>query len=294
VIVSASYRTDIPAFYASWFMARLEAGEARVRNPYGGADYAVSLRAGEVDGFVFWTRNMAPLLPHLEAVRARAPFVVQLTVTGYPRALETSVVAAETAIAQIHALAERWGCRAVVWRYDPIVLSSLTPPDWHEANFARLAAALAGAVDEVCVSFVQPYRKTARNLDAAARRHGFAWTDAADEEKRALVGRLAANAAAHGIALTLCAQPSLLVPGAGEARCIDAGRLSDVAGHAVGGREKGNRPGCRCAESRDIGAYETCPHGCVYCYAVSGRAAARQRYRAHDPRSPRLAVASGG
>ena len=288
MIVSASYRTDIPAFYAPWFMARLDAGEARVRSPYGGPDYAVSLRPGEVDGFVFWTRNMAPLLPHLERVRRRAPFIVQFTVTGYPRALETSVIPAAMAVAQIHTLAERWTGRAVVWRYDPIVLSSLTSPAWHEANFARLAAALAGAVDEVCVSFVQPYRKTARNLDAAAHRHGFAWHDAADEEKRGLLGRLVEIAAAHGIALTVCTQPALVVPGAGEARCIDIERLSDVAGYEVGGREKGNRPGCRCAESRDIGAYDTCPHGCVYCYAVSRPLTARQRYRLHDPLSPRL------
>ena len=69
MIVSASYRTDVPAFWTPWFLARLEAGFARVRNPYGGADYEVSLRPGEVDAFLFWTRNAGPLLPHLERVR---------------------------------------------------------------------------------------------------------------------------------------------------------------------------------------------------------------------------------
>jgi hypothetical protein len=283
MIVSASYRTDIPAFYAAWFLNRLRAGSAEVANPYGGRAYEVSLRAGEVDGFVFWTRNIGPLLADLGAVRDRAPFVVQFTVTGYPRALESSVIASEVAIAQIRALAGRWGPRAVVWRYDPVVLSSLTPSEWHVANFAALAGSLAGAVDEVAVSFVQPYRKTARNTDAAARRHGFAWRDPEDEEKRALLGRLASIAASEGIALTLCTQPHLIAPGVAEARCVDADRLGDVAGHPIEAREKGNRPGCRCAESRDIGAYDTCPHGCVYCYAVTSRDAVRRRYQAHDP-----------
>jgi len=188
MIVSASYRTDIPAFYSTWLLRRLAEGGCRVRNPYGGADYEVSLREGEVDGFVFWSRNMAPLAPHLTVVRRRAPFIVQYTLTGYPRALETSVIDAPRAIAQIAGLAGSWGKRAVVWRYDPIVVTTLTPPAWHEANFQWLAAALAGRTDEVVVSFASPYRKTLRNLaDGKARlaepprRHRARARDAADD-----------------------------------------------------------------------------------------------------------------
>jgi hypothetical protein len=288
MIVSASYRTDIPAFYSAWFLRRLAEGSCRVRNPYGGAAYDVSLREGDVDGFVFWSRNMAPLAPHLATVRRRAPFIVQYTLTGYPRALESSVIDATRAIAQIADLAESWGKRAVVWRYDPIVVTTLTPPAWHEGNFQRLAAALAGRTDEVVVSFASPYRKTQRNLAVAARRHGFAWSDPEPTEKRALLSRLAAVAAAHGMRLTVCSQPALLGPEGGEARCIDADRLADVAQRAVVAKEKGNRPGCRCALSRDIGAYDSCPHGCVYCYAVANRERAVSRHREHDPAGPFL------
>ena len=88
------------------------------------------------------------------------------------------------------------------------------------------------------------------------------------------------------MALTLCTQPALaaLVPGiAAPARCIDAGRLGDVAGRPVAAPVKGNRPGCLCAESRDIGAYDSCPHGCVYCYAVRRPEAAKRNHRRHDP-----------
>jgi DNA repair photolyase len=79
------------------------------------------------------------------------------------------------------------------------------------------------------------------------------------------------------------------MPGVEAARCIDAGRLGDCAGYAITARQKGNRPDCRCAESRDIGDYDTCPHGCVYCYAVRSQALARARYHEHDPNSPSLA-----
>lgn len=282
MIVSASYRTDIPAFYTRWLMNRLGAGSCRVLNPYGGGLQTISLRPADVDGFVFWTRNLRPLLPHLDAVRAVAPFTVQFTATGYPRALESSVIAAEEAVAQLAELARRFGPRVAVWRYDPIVLTSALDADAHVAGFATLARALAGIVDEVVLSFVHPYRKTARNLDRAARTHGFAWCDPPGEEKRALLARLAGIAADHRIAATLCTQPGLVGPGLGEARCIDAHRLSDVAQRPVAAKESGNRPGCRCALSRDIGAYDTCPHGCAYCYAVADRDRAVRSFRRHD------------
>ncbi|WP_431861679.1 DUF1848 domain-containing protein [Azospirillum sp.] len=294
MIVSASYRTDIPAFYGRWFLNRLEAGFARVANPYGGPPGQVDLTPAAVDGFVFWTRNLAPFGAALDAVDARGtPFVAQVTVTAYPRALERSVIAWEDAVAQLRAVRDRWGPRAAVWRYDPIVLTTLTPPAWHREAFARLAAALRGVTDEVTVSFLQPYRKTTRNLDAAARAAGFAWQTPEPEEKRALLAALTGIAAENGMALTLCTQPDLTdVPGVAAARCVDAVRLSDVAGAPVAARQKGNRPGCLCAESRDIGAYDTCPHGCAYCYAVSNRTAARARFQAHDPEGEFLFLGS--
>jgi hypothetical protein len=303
VIVSASYRTDIPAFYADWFRRRLAAGAARVKNPYGGPDTRVPLHPGRAggpgcDGFVFWTRNLDPFWPALEEVRALGlPFVVQFTLTAYPRALEPAVIPEDRALAQLERLAREYGPRAGVWRYDPVFATDLTPPDWHRTTFARLCERLAGTLDEVVLSFAQVYAKTKHNTDAAAARHGFAWTDPDEAEKRALLGELAGLARARGLTPSLCSQPELLSEGSlfggpAEARCIDAGRLSDVAAAwglpPVTARTKGNRPGCLCAESRDIGAYDTCPHGCTYCYAVRRPEAAKAYRRRHDPAVERL------
>jgi hypothetical protein len=288
MIVSASYRTDIPALYGDWFLERLAAGFALVASPYGGRPYRVGLAPGEVDGVVFWTRNAAPFRAGFAGVMARGlPFIVQYTLTGYGRAIEAAVPEAVRGIAEIRQLRERFGPRAVVWRYDPILLTSLTEARWHQENFARLAAALRGATDEVVVSFAQTYAKTKRNLDAAARAHGFTWRDPELAEKRALVDHLRAIAGENRMRLTLCTQPDL-ADAADAARCIDAARLSDVAGRAIGAREKGNRPGCLCAESRDIGAYDSCTQGCAYCYAVRSNDAARDNRRAHDPMAEML------
>ncbi len=290
MIVSASYRTDIPAYHGDWFRRRLAAGFAMVANPYGGGPSRVALDGASVDGFVFWTRNPRPFAAALAEVRAQAtPFVVQLTVTGYPRALEPSVLATGEAVEAGHAVAAAYGTAALVWRYDPIVLSDLMPPAWHRRRFAELAAGLAGATDEVVVSFVEPYAKTRRHMAAAARAHGFDWqADPPAATRRALATDLAAIAAAQGIRLTLCTQPGLAGPDLPAARCVDADRLARVAGRPVAAPAKGNRPGCLCHRSRDIGAYDTCAQGCVYCYAVGNRPRARAAVAHQDPAAERL------
>jgi DNA repair photolyase len=289
MIVSASYRTDIPAFYGDWFRTRLAEGHALVANPYGGPDYRVGLRPEAAEGFVFWSRNPAPFRPVLEDLAAEArPFVLQFTITGYPRPLEPAVPVAEAGVALLRDLARRFGRRSIVWRYDPILITDLTHEAWHEENFTRLVGELAESVDEVVLSFAQIYSKTGRNLMAAARRHGFAWSDPADELKRQLIARLAQCAARKGIQATICAQPHLVAAPARAALCIDAARLSDVAGRAIAAKAKGNREGCACHESRDIGAYDSCSQGCVYCYAVSNQAKAKVRLKAHDPEAARL------
>src|ERR1700694_1401224 len=80
MIISASYKTDIPAFYGEWFMNRLRAGSCKMVNPYGGQIYTISLVREDVDGFVFWTKNIGPLLKHLPEIHEGGyPFIVQHT-----------------------------------------------------------------------------------------------------------------------------------------------------------------------------------------------------------------------
>ena len=292
MIVSASYRTDIPAFYGDWFLRRLSEGSCHTVNPYNGRVSEVPLGRDRVDGIVFWTRNAAPFLAGLEQVSAAGiPFVMQYTLTAYPRPLERSVAPVEAAVETMRQIARRHGPRALVWRYDPVMLTSLTPPDWHRETFARLTRDLAACSDEVVLSFVQVYAKTRANSDRAARR--FTWWEPAPEEKRGLLLDLAGIAGDAGLKASLCAQPELIGPGLAEARCIDAARLADLAGRPVAAETKGNRPGCRCARAVDVGAYDTCPHGCVYCYAVRRPELAKRRYRAHRPESPFLAPPGG-
>jgi hypothetical protein len=285
MIISASYRTDIPAFYGEWFEKRLEAGYCSVSNPYNSHQVRrVSLAREDVDGFVFWTRNIGPFMGRLSRVADLGrPFIVQQTATCYPRALEPAAVGAAVAVRQIRAVAEAYGPKAAVWRYDPIVFSSLTPAEFHLENFERLAGALEGATDEVVISFAQIYRKAARNLDLAARNFGFAWMDPPDDVKLDLASKLGEVARRHGMSLSVCSQRKYIVPGAKAARCVDARRLAAVGGRSIRARLKGKRPECGCYEAVDIGEYDTCPAGCAFCYAVLRREIALRRRESHDP-----------
>lgn len=284
MIISASYKTDIPAFYGRWFLNRLRAGFCRTVNPYSGESARVDLNRNAVDGFVFWTKNIGPFIACLREVHDRGyPFFVQYSINGYPRSLEFSVVDPERSVENARKLTERYGPHALVWRYDTIILSSLTPADFHLANFETLARAMRGATDEVIVSFAQIYKKTLRNMNWAAQKFRFSWEDPTPEVKLSLALQLAEIAKSYEIRFSICAQPEFLVAGACEARCIDASRLSRISGAPISAIEKGNRDGCRCAASKDIGEYDTCPHGCVYCYAVRNRSLAQRRYKSHDP-----------
>ncbi len=292
MIISASYKTDIPTFYGEWFINRLRAGSCKMANPYGRQVYTIDLTAEHVDGFVFWTKNIGPFLKYLPEVQQRGyPFIVQHTINGYPRELEFRVINYARTVEHMKELADIYGPHVAIWRYDPIVISSLTPLDWHRRNFETLASSLAGTTDEVVVSFAQIYKKTKRNMDWAAHKFGFDWKDheaISLETIRDLVAELAQIAKAYGMQLKICSQKALLIPGVTEeARCVDAERLESISGRSIVAKTKlqGNRKECGCFASRDVGEYDTCPHGCVYCYAVQYRDVALLRYKEHDPAS---------
>lgn len=285
MIISASYKTDIPAFYGQWFVNRLRAGYCLMRNPMNRKVIRVPMTRDEVEGIVFWTKNFRPFMKFVPEVEtSRIPFIVQYTINGYPKSLENHVVDWRRSVETATELADRFGSRCVVWRYDTIIMTRQTPPEFHVENFINIADALQGVTDEVVISFMQLYRKTARNMDKMAAENDNPWWDPPLEEKRALAEQLFLLAQERGMTLTVCSQPEIktIEP---ASRCIDAKRLSDVGGRPISVKAHGNRPGCECAASRDIGDYDTCPHGCVYCYAVRSQDLAVKRFRQHDPES---------
>ena len=310
LLISASRRTDIPAFYAKWFARRLAEGHCHVANPFSGRKYRVSLAPRDVLGWVFWSRNYAPFLDiakDLHAAGQRALY--HLTITGMPRVLEPRTIAADRATEIARQLADAFGPRAVVWRYDPILLTSATPSDWHRRNFAQLAEALRGSVRRCIFSFPTMYQKARRNLAKLeeAEPEFRAWREGQDFEKadlRRLAADLSGMARACDMDMRVCCGEEWADAEAGiaTAACVDwpllrdlgAGRhLADTEGDLFGDaipepKPCPSRTGCGCYRCADIGAYQTCAHGCAYCYAVDDPARAQDALRAHDVDAEKL------
>ena len=202
-----------------------------------------------------------------------------MTVTGYPRGWEVATPKVAAVLPVLRRLVDNYGPEVLVLRYGSVISGPALRLDWQRQHFARLAAGMAGLSNEVVFSFVQVYVKTRRNVAHA----GLSWIDPTAAEKSALLAGLATLAQAHGFAPRLCSQSDLIRPPLRPARCINAQRFERLTGTPMIARSKANQPGCLCAESRDIGAYDSCAHGCQYRYAARDRQRAKQAIAGHDP-----------
>jgi len=268
-IISASLNADIPARYARWFMGRVEAGYCTLPRRDGLQHRRVDLAPHAVAGFVFWTRRLEPFMGELDELRRRGyGFTIQFALTGYPRDIDPSPLAVEAALDELHLAAQRFGPRAVVWRYDPIVITPTLTTEWHVENFHHLARGVCGATDEVILAFASSgCRRGGGHADSAV---------GVPHRRRFLVATLAPIARGSGLRLCVCSDVEALAPGAAPARCIDADRLADSTGHCDAVPTGGIRPGCLCARAVDIGdRVGSSPH--LFCGALSRRRTWPQR-----------------
>jgi hypothetical protein len=280
-IISASRRTDIPAFYMPWLMNRLRAGYVCYPNPFSGEVYAVSLWPEDVHSIVFWSKGYKPLLPHLDELTERGyRFYFHYTITGAPRELEPHVPDWSQSVKVFQELAKRTSPYHVQWRFDPILFTHELGTQFYIERFSDLATALCGATKRCYFSFAVFYGKVERQL----RQIGVCFHDPAPEAKQALVETMADIAGQCGITLYACCQDALITGRVQKAHCVDGDLLAELFPDRPHVSEiKPTRKQCGCMVSRDIGMYDTCPYGCVYCYANQSRKAALARFQAHSP-----------
>ena len=280
MILSASRRTDIPALYMPWFLNRLADGYALVRNPMNPRHISrIDLSPAVLDAAVFWTKNPLPMLPYLDSLRD-LPYYIQFTLTPYGQNIEPNLPE-KTVLLDIFAqLSCALGAHRMVWRYDPILLNAQWTRDVHLSAFSAMAKRLSGCTDTCVVSFLDRYRCMEASCAPLHLRYP------STEEIQELFFRLSDVARDHGMRLCSCCED---IPGAPHSSCIDKARLERILGVPLSlSPDKNQRPSCGCFESIDIGAYDTCPHGCLYCYASHSRAALTRNLAAHDPLSPLL------
>jgi hypothetical protein len=291
MIISASRRTDIPAFYPKWFMNRIREGYCTVPNSFNPKQISrISLKPEDVDVIVFWTRYARPLLPFLNELNDRGyRYYFLYTLMNNPRALDPKSPSHKRSLNTFLELSHRMGKEKVVWRYDPIVFCTITDADFHRETYHRIAEELKGYTSRSIISIVDIYRKTAKRLRQLENR-GIHITEPTHEEFRDLMKSLSVSARANGIKIQSCAEkPDLSLHGIPPGKCIDDGLIRKVFGLDVTRRkDPSQRAACGCVASRDIGMYDTCLFGCVYCYATSSFDHARERHQNSDLPSPSL------
>jgi len=282
-VISVSYRTDIPTFYGEWFMRRVREGYARYPNPYSPQIVSVSLKPEDVHAFAFWSKNYLPFVKHLDELDARGyDFYFHYSITGLPRILEEKVPDWATCVQNFVELSRRYSPKHVQWRYDPIVFSNITPFEFHVETFRRMAQRLEGSTERCYISFLDIYRKARRNLQSVEAI--LSVEDPEQEHKIELALRLAEIASVYGITLYTCVEDFAAIGPIKRGACVDKDILDQLWPHKARKMAlSNNRNRCGCYESRDIGIYDTCPHGCIYCYAVLNRALALKRFAKHDP-----------
>lgn len=294
MIISASRRTDIPAFYAHWFINCIRAGYCTVPNPFNPKRIArVSLLPNDLDLIVFWTRNPKPLFPYLDELDQRGyHYYFQYTLLGYPRQIEPHNPPRSDAISTFRKLADRIGPERVIWRYDPIVFSKLTGARYHTENYAQIAAALKNSTHRSVISVMDMYAKSRKRIDQL-NRDGLAIIEhdgSPSQRFDDLMNACVRAARQNDMHIQSCAEDlDLTIYGIQPGKCIDDRYISTTFGLEVDHRkDPGQRKACGCVVSKDIGIYDSCLFGCPNCYATGSFERARQNHARHDPESPSL------
>lgn len=302
MIISASRRTDIPAFYADWFIRRIRAGYCLVPNPFQPQRAArISLTPEDVDVIVFWTRHPRPLLAYLDELdQLGYRYYFQYTLLNNPPQIDPKTPPLETALKTFHQLVDRVGPEKVIWRYDPLVFSNISDANFHRQTFQYIAHQVCDYTYRVVISVMDYYRKLNKrlaNLAQAGIQLQLLDTQTLQqssseftEQFECLMRSLAETASENGMQITSCAEEIDLRPyGIQPGKCIDDELIKKVFGLEVSPqKDPSQRPACGCVASKDIGVYDTCLFGCLYCYATSSFERARGNFERHDPEAAAL------
>jgi len=287
MIISASRRTDIPAYYSDWLLHRLQEGYVLTRNPMNHAQVSrVNLSPDVVDCIVFWTKDPLKIMSKLESIEAMGyRYYFQFTLTPYESDLEKNIRDKRDIIDTFVQLSKRLGKERVLWRYDPIILNDYITIAYHRENFLRMCEKLAPYTESVTISVVHLYPKLKTSLIRPIHPEELA-------ELSRFFGRTARE---YNLVARACSESTDLSRyGIEQASCIDKALVERVCGYPLNLKPDNNqRPSCGCYESIDIGVYNTCLHNCVYCYANRSITSARKNFQAHDPRGELLLGAVG-
>lgn len=283
MILSASRRTDIPAFYSDWFINRIKEGYVLTRNPMNPSQLSrINLSPQTVDCMVFWTKDPLPMLSKLRVLDTDGySYYFQFTLTPYGKDIEKNLRDKKDIIQTFKELSRMIGKDRVLWRYDPIILNKTLSIEYHMKEFSRLCDSLSGYTDRCTISFVDLYSKVNKPVRDGIIR------EINTEESIALASGFSGIGRQHGIDIyTCCEKMDYSEYGVRPAKCIDREIIEKICGYSLEvKKDRNQRPDCGCMQSVDIGVYNTCKNGCIYCYANYSMESVENNYQSHNPDS---------
>ena len=296
MIISASRRTDIPAFYSDWFMSRVREGFFHRVNPFNSNQVSgFSLKPEGVDAICFWTKNPRPLMKHLDELdELGLNYYFQFTLNPYNKTFEPNVPSLQERINTMIELAGRIGSERVVWRYDPVILSTITPVAWHLVQAEQITRQLKESTRRLVFSFYDFYGKGQGRLDKALQGTGITLYDITALEHKDSLEQMARGfkeiADRQGLQIFSCSEDiDFNSIGIQHGACIDGALIAELFGTAaVSAKDKNQRESCGCVESADMGIYNTCHFRCAYCYANFNEGIIDANCLKHYPNSPSL------
>jgi len=270
-VISASRRTDIPAFYLDWFMQAIRNGRITVENPlYPGQSRLVSLDPRDVGWIVFWSRNYARFLKNINFFEAYDLFF-HFTILAHSQ-FEPIRIPLKVALAQVEKLVSLYGPERIVWRYDPVMIwekDGNNSTNFVPGEFAYLCRFMADhAIRNCYFSFVTPYRKVLTRLKKYDR--SLKLLGQHSPETLDILRKMTAIAGEMNIQLFSCSNDRITGNGINRGSCISGELLNRLSGgRMVSTAKSPGRKDCGCTRATDIGSYtgHPCKYGCLYCYA---------------------------
>lgn len=282
MILNTGSRTDIPAFYSDWFYNRIKEGYVLTRNPYYPTQISKYLLTPEViDVMVFCTKNPSPMLDRISLLSAFDTFWF-VTITPYGKDIEPYVPPKEQVLAAFCRLSSLIGKHRISWRYDPVLITEKYSVDYHIEQFHQMARLLAGYTEQCVISFIDLYEKTKRNFQGVR--------SVTRKEQETLTAAFSKTAGECGLQIHLCCEnPSLVRDHVDADGCMSKTVLEKALGWKLDvPPKKTARKECACLLGADIGAYNTCAHGCLYCYANYDLDIVVKNRKLHHASSPLL------
>jgi DNA repair photolyase len=282
MIINTGNRTDIPAYFSQWFFNRIKEGYVYVRNPYYKNQVTkYKLTPDVVDCITFCTKNPAPMLPRIHELTAFGQFWF-VTITPYGKEIEPQVPSMEKVMEDFKKLSSYIGGEKIGWRYDPIFITDKYTLNNHIESFEKMAATLSGYTNDCIISFIDLYEKTKRNFPGIKE---------VTREERSIIGKeFVRIGKKYNIQIKTCVEgQELLKYGVDCSGCMTKSVIERTIGNTLKiPKKKFSREECNCLLENDIGVYNTCGHGCIYCYANYDMKTVRDNFKKHNPNSPFL------